>query len=183
MHCAKSCTSLKRKVQHKVKIGDKVANFTLKDQDGNPQNLTELLKGGPLVLFFYPAAMTTGCTKESCHFRDLKAEFEELGIQRVGISMDKVDKQKQFSDTYGFDYPLLSDEDGSVAESFGVKRSIGILRTKRQTFVIDTDSIVLAIFKSEFNMNSHAEDALDFFRSAGADRTKPTQPPEDPFNS
>ncbi|EQD70488.1 alkyl hydroperoxide reductase/ Thiol specific antioxidant/ Mal allergen [mine drainage metagenome] len=79
--------------------------------------------------------------------------------------MDKVDKQKKFSDTYGFDYPLLSDEDGSVAEAFGVKRSIGILRTKRQTFVIDKDSTVLAIFKSEFNMNSHAEEAIEFFRT------------------
>ncbi|NNN12852.1 MAG: peroxiredoxin [Acidimicrobiaceae bacterium] len=148
-----------------MKIGDKVADFTLKDQDGDPLSLARVLEGGPVVLFFYPAAMTAGCTKESCHFRDLKSEFDQLGVQRVGISMDKVDKQKKFSDTYGFDYPLLSDEDGSVAEAFGVKRSIGVLRTKRQTFVIDKDSTVLAIFKSEFNMNSHAEDAIDFFRT------------------
>ncbi len=156
-------------MQCEVKIGDKVSNFTLKNQDGDPLSLARVLENGPVVLFFYPAAMTAGCTKESCHFRDLKAEFDQLGVQRVGISMDKVDKQKQFSDTHGFDYPLLSDEDGSVAEAFGVKRSIGILRTKRQTFVIDKDSTVLAIFKSEFNMNSHAEEAIEFFRTNRSD--------------
>ncbi len=148
-----------------MKIGDKVANFTLKDQNGDPLSLAQMLEGGPVVLFFYPAAMTAGCTKESCHFRDLKAEFDQLGVQRVGISMDKIDKQKKFSDAYGFDYPLLSDEEGSVAEAFGVKRSIGVLRTKRQTFIIDKDSTVLAIFKSEFNMASHPEGAIDFFRT------------------
>ena len=63
-----------------------------------------------MVLFFYPAAMTGGCTKEACHFRDLAAEFEEAGAQRVGISTDPVAKQKQFADMHGFDYPLLSDD-------------------------------------------------------------------------
>ena len=61
-----------------------------------------------MVLFFYPAAMTSGCTKESCHFRDLAAEFAAAGAQRVGISTDPVDKQPQFADQHGFDYPLLS---------------------------------------------------------------------------
>ena len=64
-----------------------------------------------MVLFFYPAAMTYGCTKESCHFRDMGAEFAAVGAQRVGISADKVEKQKQFSDKHSFDFPLLSDAD------------------------------------------------------------------------
>ena len=69
------------------------------------------------MLYFYPAAMTPGCTAESCHFRDLSAEFAALGAQRVGISADAVDKQKQFSDKYSFDFPLLSDPDGQVARA------------------------------------------------------------------
>ena len=77
-----------------------------------------------MVLFFYPAAMTYGCTKESCHFRDMKAEFEAVGAQRVGISADEVEKQKQFSDKHQFDYPLLSDPDGAVATQFGVRRRL-----------------------------------------------------------
>ena len=95
-----------------------------------------------MVLFFYPAAMTMGCTRESCHFRDLKAEFEGLGAQRLGISADTVAKQKQFSDTHSFDYPLLSDTDRTVAKQFGVKRGLSILPNKRATFVIGTDSKV-----------------------------------------
>ena len=64
--------------------GDTVPDFDLPDQTGTPAPLSELLANGPVVLFFYPAAMTYGCTKESCHFRDLKAEFEAVGAQRVG---------------------------------------------------------------------------------------------------
>src|ERR1019366_1004556 len=122
-----------------MRKGDVVPDFELPDQTGTPRKLSELLEGGPVALFFYPAAMTYGCTKESCHFRDLKAEFEDLGAQRVGISADGVEKQKQFSDKHAFDYPLLSDADGTVATAMGVRRSIAKLGNRRTTFVIDTD--------------------------------------------
>ena len=102
------------------KKGESVPDFELPDQNGTPRRLSDLLKGGPVVLFFYPAAMTYGCTKESCHFRDLKAEFDAVGAQRVGISADKVEKQKQFSDKHGFDYPLLSDGDSAVIRRYGI---------------------------------------------------------------
>src|SRR5450755_5143841 len=105
-----------------MQTGDLVADFALPDQSGTVRHLSEFLATGPVVLFFYPGAMTYGCTKESCHFRDLKQEFEQAGGQRVGISADTVEKQKQFSDKYSFDYPLLSDPDRKVAEIFGVKR-------------------------------------------------------------
>ena len=148
-----------------MEVGDRVQDFELDDQDGKTRSLSEFLEKGPVVLFFYPAAMTKGCTAESCHFRDLGREFGELGAQRVGISMDKVEKQRQFSDKHGFDYPLLSDPDGVVARSFGVKRAVNLLKVKRHTFVIGTDSRVVAAFKSETNMNSHADGALEFLRS------------------
>ena len=121
-----------------------------------------------MVLFFYPAAMTTGCTKESCHFRDLKAEFEAAGAQRIGISADKVEKQREFSEKHGFDYPLLSDPDRKVADQFGVKRGLSVLPNKRSTFVIGTDSKVLAVINSEVNMSAHADRALDVLRSRSA---------------
>jgi peroxiredoxin Q/BCP len=109
--------------------------------------------------------MTYGCTKESCHFRDLAAEFAAAGGQRVGISSDTVDKQKAFSDKHAFDYPLLADTDRTVAAQFGVKRGRGISPTKRATFVIDTDRKVLAVINSEINMNKHADRALEVLRS------------------
>jgi thioredoxin-dependent peroxiredoxin len=105
--------------------------------------------------------MTSGCTKESCHFRDLAREFDEAGAARVGISMDTVDKQAAFATKHGFDYPLLSDVDGAVAKAFGVKRPLGILKVRRVTFVLDEDRRVLEVIGSEHNMDRHADRALE----------------------
>jgi thioredoxin-dependent peroxiredoxin len=144
-----------------MRTGDLVPDFELPDQDGATRTLSEFLAKGPVVLFFYPAAMTPGCTRESCHFRDLAAEFEAVGAQRVGISADPVDKQRTFSDKHGFDYPLLSDEDRQVAAVFGVKRALPLLPNKRATFVIGTDRKVIEVITSEINMAKHADLALE----------------------
>jgi peroxiredoxin Q/BCP len=148
-----------------MRTGDLVPDFELPDQDGKARKLSELLANGPVVLFFYPAAMTPGCTKESCHFRDLAAEFEAVGAQRVGISADPVEKQRTFADKHSFDYPLLSDEDKSVAAVFGVKRALSFLPNKRTTFVIGTDSKVREVISSEVNMAKHADLALESLRA------------------
>ncbi|HVB01728.1 MAG TPA: peroxiredoxin [Acidimicrobiales bacterium] len=147
-----------------MQIGDLVADFSLSDQFGRTQSLYGYLDDGPVVLFFYPAAMTKGCTMESCHFRDLKSEFEAVGAQRIGISKDTVDKQRQFSDLHEFDYPLLSDASGSVAGKFGVSRSFSLLPVKRWTFVVGTDRRLVDVIKSEVRMDSHADRALDQLR-------------------
>ncbi|MGW0518251.1 peroxiredoxin [Crossiella sp. NPDC003009] len=145
--------------------GDLVDDFELPDQDGKPRTLSGLLAEGPVVLFFYPAAMTSGCTAESCHFRDLGAEFAAVGAHRVGISADPVDKQRKFAETNAFDYPLLSDVDRTVAKQFGVARRFGPLAVKRHTFVIGTDRRVLKVIKSELRMNVHADEALAAVRA------------------
>ena len=142
-----------------MEIGDVVDDFELPDETGTPRKLSDLLANGPVVLFFYPAAMTTGCTKESCHFRDLAAEFAGVGAQRVGISRDTVEKQHQFSEKHAFDYPLLSDTDGTVARMMGVARKKG--PPKRVTFVIGQDRKVVEVVKSEIRMSVHADRALD----------------------
>lgn len=149
-----------------IKRGDRAPEFELPDQTGSVRSLSGLLADGPIVLFFYPAAMTPGCTKEACHFRDLASEFSALGASRVGISTDRVEKQARFADSQRFDYPLLSDADGSVAESFGVKRGLlgKFLPVKRTTFVIDIDGTVLDVISSEVNMDTHADKALEVLR-------------------
>jgi peroxiredoxin Q/BCP len=118
------------------------------------------------VLFFYPAAMTYGCTKESCHFRDLSAEFAAVGAQPVGISADPVEKQKQFDEKESLGLPLLSDPDRKVAAELGAKRGFG--PNKRTTFVIDTDRTVLDVIHSEISMNSHADKALAVLKARRA---------------
>jgi len=145
-------------------VGDVVHDFELATDDGATLHLSEQLAQGPVVLFFYPKALTSGCTKESCHFRDLAAEFAAVGAQRLGISADPVDRQRKFSEKHGFDYPLLSDPDKAVAREFGVKRP-GPLMNKRATFVIDTNRRVLAVIKSETNMDKHADEALTVLRA------------------
>jgi peroxiredoxin Q/BCP len=148
-----------------MNAGDLAPDFALADQTGTERSLSSFLAQGPVVLFFYPAAMTSGCTKESCHFRDLAAEFKELGAQRVGISMDGVERQAEFTSKNRLDYPLLSDVDGRVAAQFGVKRALSFLKVKRATFVIAHDRRVIAVIASEVSMNVHAEKALEVLRS------------------
>ncbi|MCR3754109.1 peroxiredoxin [Lentzea californiensis] len=148
-----------------MKPGDLAPDFTLPDQDGTDRKLSALLEAGPVVLFFYPGAMTTGCTAQSCHFRDLAKEFAEAGAQRVGISMDDVAKQKQFAELNDFDYPLLSDTGGDVAEQYGVRRRFGPIPVKRHTFVIGAGREIIEVIKSEFSMNAHADKALAALRS------------------
>lgn len=143
-----------------MNIGDHAPDFTLNDQDGVPRTLSTLLGAGPVVLFFYPAAMTKGCTKESCYFRDLAAEFAAAGAQRVGISMDDVATQHEFTAKNDLDYPLLADVGGTVAATYGVKRSLGFLKVKRTTFVIGIGGEIIDIIASEMNMNAHADQAL-----------------------
>lgn len=146
-----------------MREGDLVSDFELPDQDGELRSLSGLLAAGPLVLFFYPAAMTPGCTKEACRFRGVAAEYRAAGLQRVGISRDPVAKQKQFAEKYGFDYPLLSDAAGEVAKQFGVARGPLTARlspVKRSTFAISPDRRVVKVIHSELNMDIHADQAL-----------------------
>jgi len=147
-----------------MRTGDTAPDFELPDETGTVRKLSGLLADGPAVLFFYPAAMTTGCTQESCHFRDLAGEFAEVGAQRVGISADAVERQQEFAARHSLGYPLLSDPDRSVAAAYGVKRGLPMLPNRRVTFVIDTDRTVLAAVRSEINMNAHADKALAALR-------------------
>ena len=147
-----------------IKIGDKVEDFELPDESGTSRKLSELLSDGPVVLFFYPAALTPGCTAEACHFRDLATEFAEAGARPVGISGDAVERQQEFAERHTLGMTLLSDADGTVREQFGVARGFSLAPTKRVTFVIAQDRTVLEIVRSELRMNTHADRALAALR-------------------
>lgn len=149
----------------RLNVGDTVDDFELPDETGTPRTLSELLADGPVVLFFYPAALTAGCTAEACHFRDLAAEFAAAGARPVGISGDPVERQQEFAGRHTLGMPLLSDTDGTVREQFGVKRGFTMAPTKRVTFVIAQDRTVLEIVRSELRMNTHADRALAALRA------------------
>ncbi|MEV2216039.1 peroxiredoxin [Streptomyces sp. NPDC050997] len=149
----------------RIEVGGKVEDFELPDETGTLRSLTGLLADGPVVLFFYPAALTAGCTAEACHFRDLAAEFAAVGAKPVGVSGDPVERQQEFAGQHNLGMPLLSDPDGTVRERFGVKRGFSLAPTKRTTFVIAEDRTVLEVVRSELRMNTHADRALDALRA------------------
>ncbi len=146
-----------------LKVGDKVPNFEAPDQDGNTIKLSDY-KGKKLVVFFYPKASTPGCTAEACNLNDNFKRFESLNYEILGVSADSQKRQSNFKNKYGFEYPLLADEDKSVIEAFGVwgpkkfmgKEYDGIHRI---TFVIDENGILEnVIFKVK--TKAHAEQIL-----------------------
>ena len=148
-------------------VGDVVEDFELLDETGTRRRLSEFLAKGPVVLFFYPAAMTSGCTAENCHFRDLAADFAAVGATRIGISRDGVDRQAKFARTNQLDFPLLSDPEGTVARRLGARRTVAVgpFLTRRMTFVIDVDHRLLEVIHSETQMEAHADRALEVLRS------------------
>jgi thioredoxin-dependent peroxiredoxin len=148
-------------------IGQQVPDVTATTDDGRTVRLSELAADGPVVVFFYPKAFTGGCTAEACHFRDLGAEFAEVGAARVGVSRDDVATQARFAAEHDFDYPLLADPDGTLSKAFGAKRP-GPLMSKRQTFVVDTDLTLLGRISSELDMEKHADEALALLRDRAA---------------
>ena len=148
-----------------MRTGDLAPDFSLTNQHGVLVTLSALVTKGPVVLFFYPVATSAGCTKETCHFRDLGAEFDAVGAQRVGVSMDGVERQLEFATRNRLDYPLLADVGGFVAKSYGVKRPLDLFKVKRTTFVIGRDQRVLSVIHNELNMNAHADQALQALRA------------------
>lgn len=145
-----------------MNISEQVSNFSLPDQHGRIRSLEELTAHGPVVIFFYPVASSTGCTKEACHFRNLETEFAAAGSSIVGISKDSPARQLKFATENNLSYPLLSDAEGEVADLFGVRRRLlaKTLPTKRATFIVDQGRIMRFCVSSETNMDVHADQAL-----------------------
>jgi peroxiredoxin Q/BCP len=129
--------------------GDRAPAFTLSDQDGNKVKLTEL-KGETVVVYFYPRAMTSGCTTQACGVRDRGAEYRKLGARVLGVSPDEPEALKKFADKYDLDFTLLADPDHKVAEKYGAwgeksmygKKYMGILRS---TFIVDGAGKIAAV--------------------------------------
>jgi thioredoxin-dependent peroxiredoxin len=126
--------------------GDPAPDFTLPDADGHPVSLSSF-RGQRVIVYFYPAALTPGCTKEACDFRDNLAPLGQLGVAVLGISPDQPSKLAKFRDKEGLNFPLLSDPDHAVLEAYGAygekvlygKKTVGVIRS---TFVIDPEGAI-----------------------------------------
>lgn len=128
-----------------LKVGDHLPEFKSVNQDGEPVRSSDY-SGKKLVVFFYPKANTPGCTAEACDLNDNISILKEEGYQLLGVSADPVKNQKKFHEKFGFQYPLLADENRDVIEKFGVwqlkkfmgREFMGIVRT---TFIFDENGI------------------------------------------
>jgi thioredoxin-dependent peroxiredoxin len=132
--------------QVQLKAGDAAPDFTLPDADGKPVSLKDF-RGRRVIVYFYPAAMTTGCTKEACDFRDSLAQLNGAGLTVLGISPDPVAKLARFRDEQELTFPLLSDVDRVALDRYGAygekklygKTVVGVIRS---TFVVGADGRV-----------------------------------------
>jgi peroxiredoxin Q/BCP len=128
-------------VTNRLAVGDKAPAFSLPDADGNTVKLADYA-GRKVIVYFYPAALTPGCTKQACDFRDSLAEINGAGLDVIGISPDKPEKLAKFRDTDDLTFPLLSDPDKKVLAAwgaFGEKKLYGktVQGVIRSTFVVD----------------------------------------------
>ena len=146
-----------------LEVGDVAPAFTLRDQDGAERTLAEL-NDRPLLIAFYPADGTPGCTTQACDIRDRWAEFEELGVRVVGVSPDDVATHAGFVEQHGLPQTLLADPDHAVLEAYGAwgekvlygRTSIGVIRS---SVLIGADGRVLKVWRRA-QARSHAERAL-----------------------
>jgi thioredoxin-dependent peroxiredoxin len=142
-------------------IGSRAPEFTLPDQDDRSTSLTTLLNRGPLILYFYPADFTPGCTREACMFRDLHAEVLSAGLSVAGISPQAPGRHTEFREKYKLPFPLLCDVEKFVIKMYDVNGPLG-LGVRRVTYLIDQARIIRAAVKADFRINQHE----DFVRKA-----------------
>ena len=147
-----------------LKVGDKVPDFKVNNQDGNSVSLSDF-KGKKLIVFFYPKANTPGCTAEACNLRDNYKELQNKGFELLGVSADSEKQQTNFKNKYSFPFQLLADKDKVVINSFGVwgeKKFMGRVYDgiHRKTFVVNEDGIVERVI-DKVKTKDHASQLLE----------------------
>lgn len=147
-----------------LKVGDKVLDFTVNNQDGEALSLSDY-KGKKLIVFFYPKASTPGCTVEACNLRDNYTVLQEHGYELLGVSADSEKRQSNFRNKYEFPFPLLADEDKAVINAFGVwgeKKFMGKTYDgiHRKTFIINEEGFVERVI-DKVKTKDHAAQILE----------------------
>jgi len=144
-----------------LKAGERAPEFTLPDDTGTDRSLTELLSSGAIILYFYPADFTPGCTRQACTLRDLNSEIQKAGLRIIGISPQTPQSHAKFREKYRLPFVLLSDEHKTVVKMYGLNGPLGI-GVRRATFLIDGSRRVRDAVLADFLVGRHA----DFVRKA-----------------
>ncbi|MBV8784571.1 MAG: peroxiredoxin [Gammaproteobacteria bacterium] len=137
-------------------MGGRAPEFTLPDQDERNVSLSTLLRPGALILYFYPADFTPGCTREACAIRDLHAQILQVGLEVAGISPQSPESHRKFREKYQLPFTLLSDVEKFVIRMYNVQGPLGF-GVRRATYLIDQARYVRAAVLADFRINEHAE--------------------------
>lgn len=148
----------------KLSKGDKLPPLVLKDQDGRNVKLSKFI-GRPLVLYFYPANETPGCTKQACSFRDAFDDYRKLGATVVGVSGDSPESHKAFKKKYNLPYTLLSDEGNEVRKAFGVPADFFGALAGRQTYVVNRQGVITLVYNNQFQPEKHVDETLKLLQA------------------
>ncbi len=139
-----------------LKAGSRAPEFILPDTDGVDTALSDLLQNGTLILYFYPADFTPGCTKEACSIRDIHNDIQSVGLQVVGISPQDGDSHKRFRDEHSLPFLLLSDTDKVAIKMYGVDGPFGV-GVRRATFLINQDRTIRDAMLADVRIGRHTE--------------------------
>jgi peroxiredoxin Q/BCP len=139
-----------------IQAGERAPEFTLPDETGTDRSLTELLSASALVLYFYPADFTPGCTRQACSLRDLQSDIQRAGLRVVGISPQSPASHAKFKAKHQLPFVLLSDQQKTVAKMYGVNGPLGI-GVRRATFLVDGSRRVRDAVLADFRIGRHVE--------------------------
>ena len=139
-----------------LKPGTQAPSFTLPDADGDPVTLEDLIAEGPLVLYFYPADFTPGCTKEACAIRDIHDDLIASGLRIVGVSPQDGDSHQRFAARHTLPFPLLSDPDKTAVRAYDVDGPLGV-GVRRGTYLIDGDGVIVDAVMADIAIARHLE--------------------------
>jgi peroxiredoxin Q/BCP len=137
-----------------LKHGTQAPEFSLEDQDGKRHTLASLLRAGPLILYFYPADFTPGCTKEACSFRDLQKDLVAANLRVVGVSPQDAESHRRFAAKHGLNFPLLADPDKQAVKAYDVDGPLGF-GVRRGTYLIGQDGKVLDSVLADLRISEH----------------------------
>jgi peroxiredoxin Q/BCP len=135
-------------------MGGRAPEFTLPDQDDQSVSLSTLLRNGPLILYFYPADFTPGCTREACSIRDLHGEIQQVGLDVAGLSPQTPASHRAFREKYQLPFTLLSDVEKFVIRMYDVQGPLGI-GVRRATYLIDQARYIRAAVLADFRIAQH----------------------------
>jgi peroxiredoxin Q/BCP len=139
-----------------LSVGDRAPEFVLQDNNGNDVSLSDLLQKGPLILYFYPADFTPGCTKEACSIRDIHNDIQSVGLQVAGISPQDAETHERFRKEHNLPFILLCDPDKVAVKMYDVDGPLGY-GVRRVTYLINQDRRVQGAMQADLRIGKHAE--------------------------